>query len=186
MSFHQALDLIFELDETTVRCTWDILRQRDCLDQLSKIPWVILTFVVIDGETKVHGMSIRFALTGWCRIEEGNRLRRLDHNLTENCVEDVQLGVESYQKKLNLTKPQEDFPNISTKEPYTPSFDPPRVVYEDSRNRKRLMRADELYKFSDETLMLVREKLHYKVLNFIMGYNKGMPKRNGHPRIKED
>ncbi|GJV86039.1 hypothetical protein Tco_1525937 [Tanacetum coccineum] len=92
-------------------------------------------------------------------------------------VEDVQLGVESYQKKLNLTKPQKDFPTISTKEPYTPSFDPPGVVYEDSSNQKRLMRADELYKFSDGTLTLVRDKLHYMVLNFRMGYNKGMPRR---------
>ncbi|GKB03852.1 hypothetical protein Tco_0831995 [Tanacetum coccineum] len=29
MSFHQALDLILELDEAAVGCTWDILRQRD-------------------------------------------------------------------------------------------------------------------------------------------------------------
>nr|GEV21672.1 hypothetical protein [Tanacetum cinerariifolium] len=50
MSFHQALDLIFNLDEVAVRCTRDILRQRDCLDRLSEIPWVILTFVVIEGE----------------------------------------------------------------------------------------------------------------------------------------
>ncbi|GJU43763.1 hypothetical protein Tco_1201029 [Tanacetum coccineum] len=34
-------------------------------------------------------------------------------------VEDVQLGVESYQKKLNINRPQMDFPTISTKEPYT-------------------------------------------------------------------
>nr|GEX02926.1 hypothetical protein [Tanacetum cinerariifolium] len=42
MSFHEALDLIFELDETMVGCTRDILRQRDCLDQFSEVPWVIL------------------------------------------------------------------------------------------------------------------------------------------------
>ncbi|GJR71160.1 hypothetical protein Tco_0083525 [Tanacetum coccineum] len=40
-------------------------------------------------------------------------------------VEDVQLGVESYQKKLNITKPQKDFLGISAKELYTPSFEPP-------------------------------------------------------------
>nr|GEW12345.1 retrotransposon protein, putative, unclassified [Tanacetum cinerariifolium] len=38
-------------------------------------------------------------------------------------VEDVHLGVESYQKKLNITKPQKDFPGISAKEPYTTSYD---------------------------------------------------------------
>ncbi|GJZ06880.1 hypothetical protein Tco_0540673, partial [Tanacetum coccineum] len=71
-------------------------------------------------------------------------------------VEDVQLGVEiSYQKKLNITKPQKDFPTISAKQPYTPSFDPPGFVYEDLSNQKRLMRADKLYKFSDGTLKKV-------------------------------
>nr|GEW30421.1 hypothetical protein [Tanacetum cinerariifolium] len=35
-------------------------------------------------------------------------------------VEDVQLGVESYLKKLNISRPQKDFPTIFTKEPYTP------------------------------------------------------------------
>ncbi|GKC89485.1 hypothetical protein Tco_1150134, partial [Tanacetum coccineum] len=39
-------------------------------------------------------------------------------------VKDVQLGIKSYQKKLNITKPQKDFPTISAKKPYTPSFDP--------------------------------------------------------------
>nr|GEU85964.1 hypothetical protein [Tanacetum cinerariifolium]GEV58002.1 hypothetical protein [Tanacetum cinerariifolium] len=50
MSFHQELDLIFKLDETTVECTRDILRQIDCLDRFSEIPWVVSTFVVIEGE----------------------------------------------------------------------------------------------------------------------------------------
>ncbi|GKF22849.1 hypothetical protein Tco_0075171, partial [Tanacetum coccineum] len=47
MSFHQALDLIFELDEATVGCTWDILRQRDCLDWLSELN----TGRLIDGSS---------------------------------------------------------------------------------------------------------------------------------------
>ncbi|GKG14713.1 hypothetical protein Tco_0354313, partial [Tanacetum coccineum] len=38
-------------------------------------------------------------------------------------VKDVQLGVESYQKKLNITKPQKDFPGISAKELCTPYED---------------------------------------------------------------
>ncbi|GJZ86722.1 hypothetical protein Tco_0658332, partial [Tanacetum coccineum] len=41
-------------------------------------------------------------------------------------VKDLQLGVESYQKKLNLTKPQNTFPRIKFKELYTPSFNPSR------------------------------------------------------------
>nr|GEZ62423.1 hypothetical protein [Tanacetum cinerariifolium] len=57
MSFHEALDLFFELNETTIRCTWDILRQKDFLDRLSKIPWVIPTFIVIESEDNVAEFS---------------------------------------------------------------------------------------------------------------------------------
>nr|GEU34936.1 hypothetical protein [Tanacetum cinerariifolium] len=64
-------------------------------------------------------------------------------------VEDVQLGVEIYQKKLNLTKPQKDFLGIYAKELYTLSFDPQRIVYEDLSNQKRIMQADELNRNSN-------------------------------------
>nr|GEY13191.1 hypothetical protein [Tanacetum cinerariifolium] len=40
-------------------------------------------------------------------------------------VENLQLGVESYQKKLNITPPQQTFPEIKFKELYTPSYKPP-------------------------------------------------------------
>ncbi|GKB00838.1 hypothetical protein Tco_0828882 [Tanacetum coccineum] len=48
--------------------------------------------------------------------------------IVKNRIEDVQLGVESYQRKLNLTKPQRTCQHISVKEPYTPNFDPPRIM----------------------------------------------------------
>nr|GEU61457.1 retrovirus-related Pol polyprotein from transposon TNT 1-94 [Tanacetum cinerariifolium] len=92
-------------------------------------------------------------------------------------VKDVQLGVESYQKKLNLMKPQQDFPRISTKELYTPLFDPPGTVYEDLNKQKRVMLADKLYKFLDWTLKLVRDELHHRILNFRLGYNNEMSMR---------
>ncbi|GKA21043.1 hypothetical protein Tco_0701032 [Tanacetum coccineum] len=53
MSFHQALDLIFKLNRAVVGCTQDILRLRDCLDRLIEIPWVVPTFVVIEGEIEI-------------------------------------------------------------------------------------------------------------------------------------
>ncbi|GJS30591.1 hypothetical protein Tco_0491211 [Tanacetum coccineum] len=53
----------------------------------------------------------------------------------------------SYQKKLNIIKPQTKCDGISVKEPYT-IFDKPRgVVYLNRKSQKRLMKADELYKF---------------------------------------
>ncbi|GJT59416.1 hypothetical protein Tco_1002949 [Tanacetum coccineum] len=94
-------------------------------------------------------------------------------NLYLNDIEDMLLLV----KKLNITNPQRDFPIISAKETYTPSFDPQRVVYEDLSKQKRLMRADALYKFSDGTLKSVQDPLHHRLLNFRLGYNKGMARR---------
>ncbi|GKD55020.1 hypothetical protein Tco_1288407 [Tanacetum coccineum] len=72
-------------------------------------------------------------------------------------VEDLQL-VESYQKKLNITKPQKTFPEIELKEPYTPAYDPPGIVYEDMNKQKRVLRADELYKFSDGNTEMPKRK----------------------------
>nr|GFA20201.1 hypothetical protein [Tanacetum cinerariifolium] len=74
-------------------------------------------------------------------------------------VEDLQLSVESYQKKLNITTPQKIFPEIEFKEFYTPSYKPPGLIYEDMSKQKKVMRADELYKFSDETLKTIRDEL---------------------------
>ncbi|GJW63752.1 hypothetical protein Tco_0115636 [Tanacetum coccineum] len=75
-------------------------------------------------------------------------------------VEDLQLGVESYQKKLNLTKPDTYISNLRNKTAYTSHSDPHGIVYVDQFKRKRLMRADELHKFSDGTLNDVRTTLH--------------------------
>ncbi|GKA76874.1 hypothetical protein Tco_0783335 [Tanacetum coccineum] len=92
-------------------------------------------------------------------------------------VEDLQLGVESYQKKLNITAPQKTFPEIKFKELYTPSYKPPGVIYEDLNKQKRVTQADELYKFSDGTLKTVRDELHHRILDFHLGYNKEMSRR---------
>ncbi|GJR39416.1 uncharacterized mitochondrial protein-like protein [Tanacetum coccineum] len=92
-------------------------------------------------------------------------------------VEDLQLGVESYQKKLNISKLRTREEDLSRRAPYTSLLDPQGVIYEDKLNRKRLMRCDELYKFSDDTLQLVRDTLHEMATNLRMGYNKSMPKR---------
>nr|GEX06318.1 hypothetical protein [Tanacetum cinerariifolium] len=97
--------------------------------------------------------------------------------ITKRRVEDLQLGVESYQKKLNFTAPQKTFPEIEFKELYTPSYKPPRVIYEYLNKQKRVMRADELYKFSDGTLKTVHDELHHRILDFCLGYNEDMSRR---------
>ncbi|GJR90384.1 hypothetical protein Tco_0214395 [Tanacetum coccineum] len=65
-----------------------------------------------------------FHLVGDVIVDLAVALRMFTRSLIiKKRVKDVQLGVESYQEKLNITKPPKDFPRISAKEPYTPSFD---------------------------------------------------------------
>ncbi|GJQ92604.1 hypothetical protein Tco_0003743 [Tanacetum coccineum] len=52
-----------------------------------------------------------------------------------------------------------------------------RVIYEDLNKHKRVMWADELYKFLDGTLMKVWDELHHRILNFRLGYNDKMSRR---------
>ncbi|GJS83431.1 hypothetical protein Tco_0749972 [Tanacetum coccineum] len=75
-------------------------------------------------------------------------------------VEDLQLGVESYQRKLNLTKPRTRDVDMSRRPSYTTLLDPRGVIYEDKLKRKRFMRTDELHKFSDGTLISVHDTLN--------------------------
>nr|GEX79709.1 hypothetical protein [Tanacetum cinerariifolium] len=74
-------------------------------------------------------------------------------------VEDLQLGVESYQKKLNLTKPDTYRSNLKRREAYTVYSNPRGFIYQNKDKKNRLMRIDELHKFSDGTLNDVRTAL---------------------------
>nr|GEU53923.1 hypothetical protein [Tanacetum cinerariifolium] len=74
-------------------------------------------------------------------------------------VEDLQLGVESYQKKLNLTKPDTYRFDLKRKEVYTTYSNPRGFIYQNKGKQNRLMRIDELHKFSDGTLNDVRTAL---------------------------
>ncbi|GJT90646.1 hypothetical protein Tco_1079491 [Tanacetum coccineum] len=85
-------------------------------------------------------------------------------------MEDLQLGVESYHKKLNITKPETFRFDISNRTPYTTYNNPQGIIYEDKYKRNMLMRTDELYKFSDGTLTSVRSVLYDIALNPRMDY----------------
>nr|GEW96469.1 hypothetical protein [Tanacetum cinerariifolium] len=69
------------------------------------------------------------------------------------------LGVESYQKKLNLTKPDTYHFDLKRKEAYTAYSNPRGFIYQNKDMQNRLMRIDELHKFSDGTLNDVRTAL---------------------------
>ncbi|GJR69945.1 hypothetical protein Tco_0016010, partial [Tanacetum coccineum] len=67
-------------------------------------------------------------------------------------VEDLQLGVKSYQKKVNLTKPDTYISDLKRKETYSAYSNPKGFIYQNKDKKNRLMRIDELYNFSDGTL----------------------------------
>ncbi|GKE41982.1 hypothetical protein Tco_1469266 [Tanacetum coccineum] len=75
-------------------------------------------------------------------------------------VEDLQLGVKSYQNKLNLTKPDTYRLDLKRRETYTAYSNPRGFIYQNKDKKNRLMRIDELRKFSDVTLNDVRTALN--------------------------
>ncbi|GJY51682.1 hypothetical protein Tco_0442529 [Tanacetum coccineum] len=78
--------------------------------------------------------------------------------------------VESYQKKLNLTKPDTYRSNLRRHDAYTPYSDPRGFIYENKDKKNRLMRIDELHKFSDGTLDDVRSALNDRLKGIRMEY----------------
>ncbi|GJY58642.1 hypothetical protein Tco_0458534 [Tanacetum coccineum] len=89
-------------------------------------------------------------------------------------VKDLQLGVESYQKQINVTKPDTTRPDLRKRHPYTSYKDPQGFIYFDDIGRNRLIRADKLYKFSDGTLTRLLTSLEDITKNIDMTY---LPKR---------
>nr|GEY55379.1 hypothetical protein [Tanacetum cinerariifolium] len=85
-------------------------------------------------------------------------------------VEDLQLGVESYQKRLNLTKPDTYRPDLKQRKAYTAHSNPRGFIYQNKDKKNRLMRIDELHKFSDGTLNDVRNALDDRLKGIRMQY----------------
>ena len=86
-------------------------------------------------------------------------------------VEDLQLGVESYQKQLNLTAPNlTDVPNIDKLSQYTlikqPAFG---FIYRSVHGSNRFMAFDEIHKFCDETLKFVHDGLKTRLAVQMLG-----------------
>ncbi|GJZ49460.1 hypothetical protein Tco_0603650 [Tanacetum coccineum] len=77
----------------------------------------------------------------------------------KNRVEDIQLGVESYQKTLNLTKPTMFFEGIDQRIPFTMTATHKGVMYLNQYNIKSLMKLSEVKKFSDGTLVKIQENM---------------------------
>ncbi|GJW70934.1 hypothetical protein Tco_0127851 [Tanacetum coccineum] len=81
-------------------------------------------------------------------------------------VEDFQLGIESYQTQLNLTKPRWDATGFEYKHDFTVIDSPRAVTFRDKYGVQMIMRFNEIHKFSDSTLQQINEALDYRVKEF--------------------
>ncbi|GJU58753.1 hypothetical protein Tco_1236519 [Tanacetum coccineum] len=97
-------------------------------------------------------------------------------------MKDLQLGIESYQTKLNLEQPNWNASGYLFKEDYTIVYQPRAVIYRDRNDQKKMMRLSEVHKFSDGTLMRIRDKLAFMVKDFRTSeWYKGTYNADGNP-----
>ncbi|GKA55139.1 hypothetical protein Tco_0754088 [Tanacetum coccineum] len=80
-------------------------------------------------------------------------------------VEDFQLGIESYQTQLNLTKPRWDATGFEFKHDFTVIDSSRAITFRDKYVVLMIMRFNEIHKFSDGTLQPIDE-LDYRVKEF--------------------
>ncbi|GKA29809.1 hypothetical protein Tco_0716054 [Tanacetum coccineum] len=105
------------------------------------------------------------------RLALGVSLRMFTRSIViKRRVEDFQLGIESYQKKLNLTKSDKYILDLKRKTTYTTYSNPRGFIYQNQDKKNRLMRIDELHKFSNGTLNDVRSALDDTLKRIRMKY----------------
>ncbi|GJV54198.1 hypothetical protein Tco_1449939 [Tanacetum coccineum] len=134
------------------------LRRQDIEDML---------LLLVQGKLTNLNLDERFALNVALRMYT----RRI---VIQERMEDLQLAVESYQKKINLSRPDSYRSDLRKMTPYTAYHDIQGIIYQDDMDRNRLMRTDELYKFSDGTLNHVRTALNDIDTGIQMRYSNPM------------
>nr|GEW50111.1 E-beta-farnesene synthase [Tanacetum cinerariifolium] len=95
--------------------------------------------------------------------------------IKEECKYDIasmyeyfQLGIESYQTQLNLTKPRWDATGFEYKHDYMVIDFPRAITFRDRYGVQMIMRFNEIYKLSDGTLQQIDEALDYQVKEFMV------------------
>ncbi|GKC83773.1 hypothetical protein Tco_1139490, partial [Tanacetum coccineum] len=84
-------------------------------------------------------------------------------------VHDFQLGIESYQQKINLTAPIITFLGIEEYDVFSIVYEPVHgIIYTNRKKEKRMMRHTEIHKFCDATLRrtLGRLKSYYNDVKY--------------------
>ncbi|GJR89301.1 hypothetical protein Tco_0213312 [Tanacetum coccineum] len=94
-------------------------------------------------------------------------LEQMTRNLViRQRVEDFQLGIESYQTQLNLTKPRWDATSFEFKHDFIVIDSLRAVTFRDKYGVQMIMRFNEIHKFNDGTLQQIDEALDYWVKEF--------------------
>ncbi|GJW42531.1 hypothetical protein Tco_0071330 [Tanacetum coccineum] len=109
---------------------------------------------LLQVQDKLHHLPLEF-------MKDFNNalLMFIRRTVIKNMVEDIQLGVESYQRTLNLTKPTMLFEGIDQRIPFIMTATHKGVVYLNQYNIKSLMKLSEVKKFYDGTLVKIQENL---------------------------
>ncbi|GKC69024.1 hypothetical protein Tco_1114907, partial [Tanacetum coccineum] len=113
------------------------------------------------------------------KFREGDFKRLLQQDIEDMLLLLVQ-GVESYQKKINLSRPDSYRSDLRKMTPYTAYPDIQGIIYQDDMDKNRLIHTEELHKFSDGTLNHVRTALNDIATGIQIEY---LPKRK---RSKQD
>nr|GFB94388.1 hypothetical protein [Tanacetum cinerariifolium] len=140
--------------EDLVPRTMFAVNRESALDVYSKRRIIAVTeFKIVEWHNYKHldWISVRRDDDKIYKFKEGDLKRRR--------VEVLQLGVKSYQKRLNLTRPDTYRFDLKQREAYTAYSNPRGFIYQNKDKKNRLMQIDELYKFSDGTLNDVRNAL---------------------------
>jgi hypothetical protein len=91
------------------------------------------------------------------RVIPGHHLDHLLNHLH------LQLGIESYQSQLNLTRPLWNVNSLERVADFTVIESPLATVFRDKYNVPMVLRFNEIHKFSDGTLRMVEEALDFRV-----------------------
>ncbi|GJS25799.1 hypothetical protein Tco_0486419 [Tanacetum coccineum] len=109
---------------------------------------------LLQVQDKLHHLPLEF-------VKDFNNalLMFIRRTVTKNRVEDIQLGVKSYQRTLNLSKPIMFFEGIDQRILFTMTETHKVAVYLNQYNIKSLMKLSEVKKFCDGTLVKIQENL---------------------------
>ncbi|GKF22750.1 hypothetical protein Tco_0075072, partial [Tanacetum coccineum] len=103
----------------------------------------------------------------WLRLQDIKDMLIL---LVQGKLTNLNLGVESYQKKLNITKPDTYIFDIKRKDAYTAYSNPRGFIYQNKDKNNKLMHIDKLHKFSDGTLDDVQTAFNDRLKEIRMEY----------------